>query len=110
LTLFAGRLMIVEKQMSLVCRVSVYSSRRAFSLGELVMIINHPRPTEDQIAAVRHVRPVEDQAAVSRRERYQDGRGKAKTGTTTMNIETLVKLAKKFPPPQEWYDEDFDGL
>jgi hypothetical protein len=25
-------------------------------------------------------------------------------------IESLVKMAKKFPPPQDWWDEDFDGL
>lgn len=24
--------------------------------------------------------------------------------------EKLPELAAKFPPPQEWYDEDFDGV
>ena len=28
----------------------------------------------------------------------------------TPTNEELLKLADKFPPPQEWYDEDFEGL
>jgi len=26
------------------------------------------------------------------------------------SAEVLVELAKRFPPPQEWWDEDFAGL
>jgi hypothetical protein len=26
------------------------------------------------------------------------------------SAEVLVELAKRFPPPQEWWDEDFEGL
>ena len=26
------------------------------------------------------------------------------------SAETLVELAKRFPPPQKWWDEDFEGF
>jgi hypothetical protein len=31
-------------------------------------------------------------------------------GRTGPSAEVLVELAGRFPPPQEWWDEDFEGL
>lgn len=33
-----------------------------------------------------------------------------KAERTGPSAHVLVELAKRFPPPQEWWDEDFEGL
>ena len=60
------------------------------------------RPTEDQSGDKR---PVD-----KRRKDVRESRARTEVGKMAPKFEVLEELAKKFPPPQEWWGEDFDGL
>ena len=65
------------------------------------------RPPEDQNAAKR---PVGKRLARKHREDDQEIRARTEVGKAAPEFDVLEKLADKFPPPQEWWDENFDGL
>jgi hypothetical protein len=78
-------------------------TRRPFLLGDIIMATRRTtRRTEDQTA--------DERLAAARTKVDKDVRDRIEIGKTAPKFEDLVELAKKFPPPQEWWDEDFEGL
>ena len=89
------------------------SNTTACQIVELRLIAVNP---PERIGLYRNTRPSVERTRdanttiVARRESAQDARDRIEAQKLTPPSHILREMARESPPPQEWWDEDFEGL